>query len=66
MNEIDPNAIEQLITREDLERLWHKDQVTLSDDLKTYLYRHQRLQHPSHVSMQWLAEQGVIPKSIKY
>eukprot|EP00957_Ditylum_brightwellii_P182455 13899136-Ditylum_brightwellii.AAC.1 len=61
MSEIDPNALEHLITKEDLEKLWHKDQVTLSDDLKSYLCWHQRLQHPSHVSMQHLAERGAIP-----
>eukprot|EP00957_Ditylum_brightwellii_P031985 2425136-Ditylum_brightwellii.AAC.1 len=26
MSEIDPNALEHLITKEDLEKLWHKDQ----------------------------------------
>eukprot|EP00957_Ditylum_brightwellii_P090295 6876866-Ditylum_brightwellii.AAC.1 len=60
-SEIDPNALEHLITKEGLEKLWHKDQVTLSDDLKTYPYWHQRQQHPPHVPMQRLAEHGAIP-----
>eukprot|EP00957_Ditylum_brightwellii_P030330 2296977-Ditylum_brightwellii.AAC.1 len=29
--------MEHPITKEDLEMLWHKDQVTLPDDLKIYL-----------------------------
>eukprot|EP00957_Ditylum_brightwellii_P072486 5507978-Ditylum_brightwellii.AAC.1 len=31
-----------------------------------YLYWHQRLQHPSHVSMVTLAERGALPSAIKY
>eukprot|EP00957_Ditylum_brightwellii_P204527 15339654-Ditylum_brightwellii.AAC.4 len=31
--DIYPNALESLISKEDLEKLWHTDQVTLSDDL---------------------------------
>eukprot|EP00957_Ditylum_brightwellii_P079531 6047295-Ditylum_brightwellii.AAC.1 len=36
--DIDPNALENLITKEDLEKLWQKDQGTLSDGLRVYLY----------------------------
>eukprot|EP00957_Ditylum_brightwellii_P196196 14949348-Ditylum_brightwellii.AAC.1 len=63
--DIDPNALGTLITTEDLEKPWHKDQVTLSDDLRVYLYWHQRLQHLPHVTMVRLAKQGVIPNAIK-
>eukprot|EP00957_Ditylum_brightwellii_P162951 12408211-Ditylum_brightwellii.AAC.1 len=45
---IDPNALESLISKEDLELLWHKDQITLSPELRLYLYWYHRLQHPSH------------------
>eukprot|EP00957_Ditylum_brightwellii_P087078 6627895-Ditylum_brightwellii.AAC.1 len=31
-----------------------------------YLYWHQRLQHPSHVSMVRLAKREVLPSAIKY
>eukprot|EP00957_Ditylum_brightwellii_P087365 6649735-Ditylum_brightwellii.AAC.2 len=34
----DHNSLESLISKEDLEMLWHKDQVTLSYELKLYLY----------------------------
>eukprot|EP00957_Ditylum_brightwellii_P133528 10180489-Ditylum_brightwellii.AAC.1 len=62
--DIDPNAMETLMTKDDLEKLWYKDQGTLSDDLRVYFYWHQQLQHLSHVAMVRLAEQGVIPKAI--
>eukprot|EP00957_Ditylum_brightwellii_P147186 11207913-Ditylum_brightwellii.AAC.1 len=66
VKDIDPNAMESLLTHEDLEKLWHKDQVTISDDIRLYLYWHQRFQHPHHVSMVWLAERKVIPSAIRY
>eukprot|EP00957_Ditylum_brightwellii_P129172 9852304-Ditylum_brightwellii.AAC.1 len=36
--DVDPNALESLISKEDLELLWHKDQLTLSPELRLYLY----------------------------
>eukprot|EP00957_Ditylum_brightwellii_P030539 2313144-Ditylum_brightwellii.AAC.1 len=41
--DINSNAIESLLTHEDLEKLWHKDQVTISDDIRIHLYWYQRL-----------------------
>eukprot|EP00957_Ditylum_brightwellii_P175164 13335951-Ditylum_brightwellii.AAC.1 len=58
--------MELLLTHEDLEKLWHKDQVTISDDIRLYLYWDQLLQHLSHISMVQLAEKKVIPSAIKY
>eukprot|EP00957_Ditylum_brightwellii_P109155 8326706-Ditylum_brightwellii.AAC.1 len=46
--------------------MWHKDQITISDDIRLYLYWHRRLQHPPHISMVWFAERKVIPSAIKY
>eukprot|EP00957_Ditylum_brightwellii_P204672 15340361-Ditylum_brightwellii.AAC.1 len=66
VKDIDPNAMESLLTHEDLEKLWHKDQVTISDAIRLYLYWHQRLQHPPHVSMVRLAERKVIRSAIKH
>eukprot|EP00957_Ditylum_brightwellii_P043222 3275593-Ditylum_brightwellii.AAC.2 len=37
-NDIDPNALESLISKDSLEKLWNDDQVILSDDLRLYLY----------------------------
>eukprot|EP00957_Ditylum_brightwellii_P187786 14298786-Ditylum_brightwellii.AAC.1 len=64
--DIDSNTLGTLLTKEDLEKLQHKDQVVLSDDLRVYLYWHQHLQHLIHVTMVRLAERGVIPKAIKH
>eukprot|EP00957_Ditylum_brightwellii_P097285 7409496-Ditylum_brightwellii.AAC.1 len=55
-NDIDANAMEPLISNEDLYKLWYKDQIILPEHLRLYLYWHQRLQHPSHVSMVELEE----------
>eukprot|EP00957_Ditylum_brightwellii_P034316 2602961-Ditylum_brightwellii.AAC.1 len=55
-----------LISKEDLDKLWHRVQVTFSEHLRMYLYWHQRLQHPSHVSISRLAERGALPSAIKY
>eukprot|EP00957_Ditylum_brightwellii_P203150 15333441-Ditylum_brightwellii.AAC.2 len=64
--EIDPNAMNSPISKEDLDKLWHRDRVTFLEHLRMYLYWHQRLQHPSHVSMVRLAERGALPSAIKY
>eukprot|EP00957_Ditylum_brightwellii_P173991 13246785-Ditylum_brightwellii.AAC.2 len=58
--------MESILAHEDLDKLWHRAQVTISDDIRLYFYWHQRLQHPPHVSMVWLAERKVIPSTIKY
>eukprot|EP00957_Ditylum_brightwellii_P072313 5496422-Ditylum_brightwellii.AAC.1 len=65
-SDIDPNAMNTIVSMEDITQLWHKDQVTLTPELRLYLYWHQRLQHPSHVSMVRLAQQGVLPSAIKH
>eukprot|EP00957_Ditylum_brightwellii_P203625 15335504-Ditylum_brightwellii.AAC.2 len=54
------------ISKEDLDKLWHRDQVTFSEHLRMYLYWHQRLKYPSHISMVRLAERGALPSVIKY
>eukprot|EP00957_Ditylum_brightwellii_P212332 15367190-Ditylum_brightwellii.AAC.2 len=64
--DIDPNAMETLITKEDLDKLWHKDQVALSKELRLSIYWHQRWQHPPHVSMIRLARRGGVPSALKY
>eukprot|EP00957_Ditylum_brightwellii_P066854 5073625-Ditylum_brightwellii.AAC.1 len=56
----------QILSKEDLSQLWYKDQVTLTKDHKLYLYCHKRMQHPVHVSMIRLAEQGTIPPALKH
>eukprot|EP00957_Ditylum_brightwellii_P173031 13173485-Ditylum_brightwellii.AAC.1 len=55
-----------MISKEDLELLWHKDQITLSLELRLYLYWHQRLQHPSHVTMHQLIQRGILPPVLKH
>eukprot|EP00957_Ditylum_brightwellii_P102203 7790982-Ditylum_brightwellii.AAC.1 len=62
---IDPNVLESMTSKEDLELLWHKDQITLSPRLRLYLYWHQRLQHPSHVTMHQLIQRGTLPPVLK-
>eukprot|EP00957_Ditylum_brightwellii_P064742 4913291-Ditylum_brightwellii.AAC.1 len=64
--DVDPNAMEELVSRDDLKSLWHKDQTTLSDDLRLYLHWHQRLQHPSHITMVRLSERNILPSAFKY
>eukprot|EP00957_Ditylum_brightwellii_P053753 4072207-Ditylum_brightwellii.AAC.1 len=64
--EIDPNAMNVLISKEDLDKLWHRDQVAFPERLRMYLYWYQRLQHPSHISMVGLAKRGALPSAIKY
>eukprot|EP00957_Ditylum_brightwellii_P011337 857303-Ditylum_brightwellii.AAC.1 len=55
-----------LISKENLDELWHRDQVTFPEQLRMYLYWHQQLQHPSHVLMVRLIERGALPSAIKY
>eukprot|EP00957_Ditylum_brightwellii_P130509 9956164-Ditylum_brightwellii.AAC.2 len=52
----------QILFKEDLPQLWHKDQATLINNNKLYLYCHQRMHHTTHVSMVRLAEQSTIPQ----
>eukprot|EP00957_Ditylum_brightwellii_P020465 1542624-Ditylum_brightwellii.AAC.2 len=63
--DIDPNAMETLITKEDLDKLWYKDQVTLTKELRLYIYWHQQLQHPPHVSRIRFTQKGVVPSVLK-
>eukprot|EP00957_Ditylum_brightwellii_P165512 12600802-Ditylum_brightwellii.AAC.1 len=36
--DIYPEGLELLLSKEDLEKLWHRNQVTLSGDLKLHMY----------------------------
>eukprot|EP00957_Ditylum_brightwellii_P097177 7400850-Ditylum_brightwellii.AAC.1 len=54
-----------MISKEDLEILWHKDRIILSLELRLYLYWHERLQHPSHVTMHQLIQRGNLPPVLK-
>eukprot|EP00957_Ditylum_brightwellii_P196887 15000861-Ditylum_brightwellii.AAC.1 len=65
-NDINPEAMTQILSKEDLPQHWHKDQVTLTNDHKLFLYWHQRMQCPTHVSMVRLSEQGTIPPALKH
>eukprot|EP00957_Ditylum_brightwellii_P133198 10155817-Ditylum_brightwellii.AAC.1 len=65
-NKVDTNAMDLLITKEDLEKIWYKDQVILSEHLRLDLYWYQRLQHSSRVYMVRLAERASLPLVLKY
>eukprot|EP00957_Ditylum_brightwellii_P062411 4736092-Ditylum_brightwellii.AAC.1 len=54
-----------MISKDDLELLWHKDQITLSPKLRLCLYWHQRLQHPSHVTMHQFIQRCILPPVLK-
>eukprot|EP00957_Ditylum_brightwellii_P099262 7561059-Ditylum_brightwellii.AAC.1 len=65
-SDIDLNTMYLLVSKEDLEKLWHRDQITISDDLKLYMYWNQWLQYPSHITIPRLSQRGVPPPSIKH
>eukprot|EP00957_Ditylum_brightwellii_P116890 8916398-Ditylum_brightwellii.AAC.1 len=65
-NKIDSNALESPISKEHLDKLWHNDQVTLPKHSRLYLYWHQKLQQPNHMSMVRVIEKGSLPSALKY
>ena len=64
--EIEPTSIANILTKDDLERLWNPtSDDTVSEESRTTLYWHHRLRCAPLKHLHRLATRGVIPKCIK-
>ena len=65
ISDIDTEALQDLLSNEDMKKIWDNTDTTYTEDEKLCLYWHMRLRHKPQIYIRRLAKRGIIPKRLK-
>ena len=65
ISDIDTEALQDLLSNEDMKKIWDNTDTTYTEDEKLCLYWHMRLRHKPQKYIRKLAKRGIISKRLK-